>query len=200
VVKFLDLIQFKQIFDSDYTKLTRDPANGHYFMVKGILLLLFIGFNRLWHFFYIRLDPLLCGIFNVVRLPVASTYWRYLDSMGINQGTSLLKIMARLRERVWQVCGFGYTKVTISIDTTVETVYGDQQGARKGHNPSHRGKKGYRPVLGFIDETREYLNGKLRKGETISGKETADFVKKIRGQLPACVRNVLIRADGEFCC
>jgi hypothetical protein len=200
VVKFLDLIQFKRIFDSDYTKPTRDPANGHYFMVKGILLLLFIGFNRLWHFFYIRLDPLLCGIFNVVRLPAASTYWRYLDSMGINQGTSLLKIMARLRERVWQVCGFGYTKVRISIDTTVETVYGDQQGARKGHNPSHRGKKGYRPVLGFIDETREYLNGKLRKGETISGKETADFVKKIRGQLPACVRNVLIRADGEFCC
>jgi hypothetical protein len=199
LVKFFDLIQFRQIFDSTYTKPSRDPAKGHYFMVKGILMLLFIGFNRLWHFIYIRLDPLLCGIFNVVCLPAASTYWRYLDNMGINQAVSLLEIMRRLRERVWQVCGINSTSVKVSIDTTVETVYGDQQGARKGHNVSHRGKKGYRPVLCFIDETREYLIGKLRKGETLSGEESANLIKKIRAQLPGCVRFVLVRADGEFC-
>jgi hypothetical protein len=199
VVKFLEIVQFRQIFNADYTRPSRDPVKGHYFMVKGILMLLFIGFNRLWHFFYIRLDPVLCGIFNVVCLPVASTYWRYLDSMGINQAVSLLTVMHSLRERVWQVCGIQYPNVNVSIDTTVETVYGDQQGARKGHNPRQRGKKGYRPVLGFIDETREYLSGKLRKGETLSGKEAADFIKEIRTQLPGCVRYVLIRADGEFC-
>jgi hypothetical protein len=119
--------------------------------------------------------------------------------MGINQATSLLNLIAGLRKRMWEVCGLKYSKVHISIDTTVETVYGDQQGARKGHNPRQRGKKGYRPVLAFIDETREYLSGKLRKGETLSGKETADFLKKIRSQLPDCVRHVLVRADGEFC-
>jgi hypothetical protein len=199
VVKFFDLVQFKDIFDADYTKPSRHPVKGHYFMVKGILMLLFIGFNRLWHFSYIRLDSILCGIFNVVCLPAASTWWRYLDSMGINQSTSLLKVMSHLRERMWQVCGIHYHKVKIDIDTTVETVYGDQQGARVGHNPRQRGKKGYRPVLGFIYETREYLSGKLRKGETLSGKEAADFIKKIRTQLPGCVRHVQIRADGEFC-
>jgi hypothetical protein len=119
--------------------------------------------------------------------------------MGINQAFSLLNVMRILRERVWQVCGINYKKVKVSIDTTVETIYGDQQGARKGHNTSHRGKKGYRPVLCFIDETREYLSGKLRKGETMNGKEVADFIKKLRAQLPACVRYVLVRADGEFC-
>jgi hypothetical protein len=199
VVKFFELVQFRQIFNSFYTKPSRDPAQGHYFMVKGILMLLFIGFNRLWHFIYIRFDPVLCGIFNVVRLPVASTYWRYLDNMGINQGVSLLRVMRGLRERVWQVCGINYSRVKVSIDTTVETVFGNQQGARKGHNTKYRGKKGYRPVLGFIDETREYLNGKLRKGETLSGEEAADFIKNIRSQLPGWVRYVLIRADGEFC-
>lgn len=199
VVKFLEVVQFQDIFKTFYTNPSRDPTQGHYFMVKGILMLLFIGFNRLWHFFYIRFDPLICGIFNVACLPVASTYWRYLDSMGINQATSLANLIAGLRKRMWEVCGLAYTKVHISIDTTVETVYGDQQGARKGHNPRQRGKKGYRPLLAFIDETREYLDGKLRKGETVSGKETADFLKKIRSRLPDCVRYVLVRADGEFC-
>ena len=40
--------------------------------------------------------------------------------------------------------------------------------------------------------------GKLRKGETVSGKEAAKFIKKIRAQLPGCVNRVLFRADGEF--
>jgi len=40
--------------------------------------------------------------------------------------------------------------------------------------------------------------GSLRKGETITGKETAALIQKIKGCLPDCVQQVLIRADGEF--
>ena len=105
--------------------------------------------------------------------------------------------MSVLRERVWQLCGLSYEKVHLSTGTTVETLYGHQQGGRKGHNTKNRGKKGYRPVLCFIDETRGYLLGKLRKGETISGEEVAKFIKQIKTQLPGCVKRVLFRGDGK---
>ena len=105
-----------------------------------------------------------------------------------------------LRERVWQLCGFTFYQIRINIDTTVETVYGSQQGARKGHNTKNRGKRGLRPLLGFIEETREYLIGKLRKGSTVSGKEAAAFIADIKNYLPGCVQYVLLRADGEFLC
>ena len=59
-------------------------------------------------------------------------------------------------------------------------------------------KKGLRPILCFIEETREYLIGKLRKGTTVSGKETAAFIASIKEHLPGCVREVLLRADSEF--
>ena len=198
VIKFLDLVKFEDIFNFAYIAPARKPRLGHHLMVVGILMLLFIGFNRLWHFTYVRLDALLCGFFRLERLPVASTFWRYLDNLGINQARSFLKITSTLRERFWQLCGLRYKSIHISIDTTVETIYGNQQGARKGHNTQHRGKKGYRPVLCFIDETREYLAGKLRRGETISGKECATFIHTIKAQLPGCVKRVLMRADGEF--
>jgi hypothetical protein len=81
-------------------------------------MLLFIGFNRLWHFTYIRLDAMLCGFFQLTKLPVASTFWRYVDSLGINQANSFLNIMSTLRERVWQLCDIEYYKIRISIDTT----------------------------------------------------------------------------------
>ena len=198
MIKFFDLIGFKQIFHDTYCEPVRKPKLGHYSMVVGLLMLLFIGFNRIWHFTYIRLDAILCGYFRLPKLPVASTFWRYLDSMGINQAQSLLKLMSLLRERVWQQLDLNYSRICVDIDTTVETLYGNQQGGRKGHNTKHRGKKGYRPVLCFIEQTREYLIGKLRKGETISGKHTAAFIFRIKAHLPGCVQQVLLRADGEF--
>jgi len=198
LIKFLDLVDFQQMFDFTYRAPTRKPKLGHYPMMIGLLMLLFVGFNRIWHFSYLRLDAMLCGFFNLTRLPVASTFWRYVNSLGINQAQSLLQLMAGLRQRVWDVCDLSYYRVCLDIDTTVETVFGHQQGARKGHNIKYRGKKAYRPVLCFIQQTREYLLGKLRKGETISGKETAAFIAKIKDCLPDCVQQVLIRADAEF--
>ena len=106
--------------------------------------------------------------------------------------------MSALRERVWHLCGLGYKRIHLDIDTTVETIYGKQQGGRKGHNTKHRGKKGFRPVLCFIEETREYLTGKLRRGETMSGKEMADLIHTFKKHLPGCVQKVILRADGEF--
>jgi hypothetical protein len=167
-------------------------------MMAGILMLLFIGFNRLWHFVYIRLDAMLCGFFNVTRLPAASTYWRYVDSLGINQAKSVLNLGDALRERVWKLCRLQYVRIRIDIDTTVKTLFGNQQGGRKGHNTKYRGKPGYRPILAFIQETREYLVGKLRKGVSVSGQQAASFIADIENHLPSCVKEVLIRADGEF--
>lgn len=198
LVKFMDLVGFKEIFDRFYQSPSRTPQLGHYEMIYGLIMLLFIGFNRIWHFVYIRLDAMLCSILRVARLPYATTFWRYVDSLGINQGRSLLVVMSALRERVWHLCGLCYERIHIDIDTTVETIYGNQQGGRKGHNRQHRGKKGFRPVLCFIEETREYFAGKLRRGETMGGEEIAALIRSFKRYLPGCVKEVILRGDGEF--
>jgi len=53
-------------------------------------------------------------------------------------------------------------------------------------------------VLCFIAETREYLCGTQRRGETICGAEVARPIRQLRRRLPACVRRVQVRGDGEF--
>ena len=127
LIKFFDLIEFEEVFNNKYIEPTRKAKLGNYRMVVGILMLLFIGFNRLWHFTYIRLDAMVCGYFKLEILPAASTFWRYVDSLGINQATALLNIMRVLRERFWLICGLRYKQIHISTDTTVETAYGYQQ-------------------------------------------------------------------------
>ncbi len=196
--KFLDGVKFRELFSTIYVEPGRRTRSGSYFFIKGLLLLLFIGFKRIYHFSYIQEDPMLLGLLGVYKLPHISTFWRYMKSVGINQAHALVRIMAALRERAWHSLGYDLKRIHIDIDTTVETIYGQIEGARKGHNPKARGKKGLRPVLAFLPETKEYLSGKLRRGETISGEETAKFIHSLRPLLPGCVKEARIRADAEF--
>lgn len=198
LVKFIDLIDFEGVFEQKYVHPKRSVKLGGYRMVTGILMLLFIGFQRLGHFAYIRGDSMICGIMKVGILPAVSTFWRYLRSIGIVQSAALLRMHEPLRRKVWELCAYRPSKVTVNMDTTVSTVYGDIEGACKGHNAKHRGKKGLRPVLCFLDETREYLCGTQRRGSTMSNEDTAKQIRKFRGLLPSYVKSVHVRADGEF--
>ena len=198
LVKFLDLVQFEAAFRQHYVLPKRAPKLGDYRMVLGLLMLLFIGFQRLGHFAYVRADPMVCGVLRVALLPAVTTFWRYLTSLTIVQSAALLRLGAALRATVWALCAYRPTRVTVNIDTTVSTVYGAIEGARKGHNTKHRGKKGLRPVLCFLAETKEYLCGSQRRGETITMKEVARQIRQFRALLPAHVRQVRGHGAGEF--
>ena len=200
LLKMLDLLGFRSAFERDYVPPERRSALGDASMLTGFLMLLFIGFQRLGHFEYIRRDPMVCGALKVEALPAASTFWRYLRSMGLVQSASLLRLSGALRQRLWAELGWAPEMVSVDIDTTTATVYGNVEGGKVGYNPQHRGKKGLRPVLLFIAETREYLCGTLRPGSTLEGQEAAWQIASIRSLLPECVKKVLIRGDGEMMC
>ena len=63
-----------------------------------------------------------CGIPRVTALPVVSTFWRYLKSLGINQSGSLVNLGGAVRQKVWDLSELRYREVSVPIDTTVRTV------------------------------------------------------------------------------
>jgi hypothetical protein len=200
--KLLDALELEQVFTEYFIAPGRTPKLGHWRMVKGVMALHFIGLQRLHHFTYVKEDEMLKGVLGVEQLPAVSTFWRCLHSYGLNQDRSFLKTNGVARERAWRSLGYDsrYGHIHLDIDTTVKTVYGHKEGARKGHNRKHRGKEGMRPVLAFIAETKEYLAGKLRKGQPISAKDIKSYFLSLPALLPSCVRKVTVRADSEFYC
>jgi hypothetical protein len=116
LIKFLDLIDFREIFNFAYIAPTRKLKLGHCSMMIGLLMLLFIGFNRIRHFTYVRMDAIICGFFRLSSLPVASTFWRYVDSMGINQGKSLIKVMNILHHLSRQL-GYQWFRLKLCHET-----------------------------------------------------------------------------------
>lgn len=105
LVKFLDLIEFEPAFAQHYVHPQRETKLGGYRMVLGMLMLVFIGFQRLGHFTAVRTDPMVCGILRVAVLPAVSTFWRYLGSLTIVQSAALLRLGGALRAKVWALCG-----------------------------------------------------------------------------------------------
>jgi hypothetical protein len=141
---------------------------------------------------------MVCGFSQLHLFSAASTFWPYVNNLGISQANSFLNIMSIFRERVRQQYHLEYQKIHVSADTTGDKVYGSQQDARKRYTPQHLGKSACRPILCFMDETREYLIDKLRKGSAITREVAATIIKKIRAHLPGCLKKILFQGDEEF--
>jgi hypothetical protein len=166
----------------------------------AMILALYVGFARLNHLRFLEREPMLTGILGVTKLPVQSTFWRFLFSLHLVAAKQLLEVGRLMRQRVWQAANVELEDVILDTDTTVQTVYGQQMGARKGYNPTHRGKKSYQPILTFVAETREYIAGELRPGDRPTGKEIRAHLKSVFASLPKSVKRRYGRADSGFYC
>src|SRR5258707_6843153 len=200
VISMLEKLGFQSLVEQTVTSKRIPRAMDLHRFVLGIVLGLYIGFARLNQLRFIARDPILTGILKVTKLPVQSTFWRFVNALHRNVARQMLIIMQTMRERVWQAANVKLEIVTIDTDTTVHTLYGQQMGGRKGYNPKNKGKKSYQPMLTFLAETREYVWGELRNGDRPTGKQIHDHLRNVRAALPPSVKQVYGRADSGFYC
>ena len=200
VITMLEKLGFQSLVEQAVTSKRIPRAMDLYRFVLGIVLGLYIGFPRLNQLRFIARDPILTGILKVAKLPVQSTFWRFVNALHCNVARQMLSIMRTMRERVWAAANVQLEVVTIDTDTTVHTLYGEQMGGRKSYNPKNKGKKSYQPMLTFIAETREYVWGELRNGDRPSGKQIREHLQNVRAALPAGAKRIYGRADSGFYC
>src|ERR1039457_2585299 len=149
VITMPEKLDFQSLVEQTVTSKRIPRAMDLYRFVLGIVLGLYIGFPRLNQLRFIARDPILTGILKVTKLPVQSTFWRFVNALHLNVARQILTIMRIMRERVWAAANVKLAVVTIDTDTTVHTLYGQQMGGRKSYNPKNKGKKSYQPMLTF---------------------------------------------------
>jgi Transposase DDE domain group 1 len=200
VITMLEKLDFQSLVEAMLTSKRIPRAMNLYRFVLGIVLGLYIGFPRLNQLRFIARDPILTGILKVTKLPVQSTFWRFVNALHLNVARQILAIMRTMRERVWAAANVKLEVVTIDTDTTVHTLYGRQMGGRKSYNPKNKGKKSYQPMLTFIAETRENVWGQLRNGDRPTGKQIGDHIRSVCTALPPGVKQIFGRVDSGFYC
>jgi len=198
VVRLLERLEFRRLIEERLTVKRETIAMSVYEFVLAIVIALYIGFDRLSHLRFIGKDAVITGIVGVVALPVQSTFWRFLNSLGIHNVRQWEQIHREMLQRVWQAARIRRHTITIDTDTTVNTVYGKQVGARKSYNPKNRGKRSYQPILSFIAETGEFIFGNQRNGDKPSGSEVAKHLEGVFAAIPPGVERVRTRQDAGF--
>src|SRR6202140_5787702 len=119
VITMLEKLDFPTLVEETLTSRRIPRAMDLYRFVLGIVLGLFIGFPRLSQLRFIARDPILTGILKIGKLPVQSTFWRFVNALHLNVARQMLTIMRTLRERVWAAANVKLEVVFLDTDTTV---------------------------------------------------------------------------------
>ena len=86
--------------------------------------------------------------------PNATTIRRFLMKLGKNKLIEFQKVHDKYRQflidKPKPVPSFFF-----DCDTTVLTVYGQQENARKGYNPTKPGRRSYHPIFCFEGHTHD---------------------------------------------
>jgi hypothetical protein len=173
------------------------PASRY---VCAMIYLLYVGYERLVRVQHLRDDPMFKGLLGLKSVPVQSSFWRFLnESLSSKNEEQLRLVNFDMHEQVWQGANVGLRRVHVDTDTTVETVYGNQENATVGYNPKNRGKKSYQPIVSAIAETGELLCGRQRSGDTISGEEVAEHLDDVFLHIQR-IEYVISRMDSGFYC
>ena len=108
-------------------------------------------------------------------MPSLDTVYRDLARFDDKALDDLEGLMAR--EGLRALRGKKLARVHLDVDTTVEPLFGSQEGAHVGPNPRYHARPSYHPVLGRIAETDTIVGALLRPGDTGFGGDETLLVK-----------------------
>jgi len=130
-------------------------------IIQGFWLSIFTGASRYIHADWLRYDTVLQEIFQIKRLPSQATYSRFFHKFSWEKNE---EVFALLQQKFLSQIDVG--ALTIDLDSSVITRYGNQEGAAKGYNPKKMGRNSHHPLMAFIDQTKMVANAWMRAGNT----------------------------------
>ncbi|HSD11189.1 MAG TPA: IS1380 family transposase [Candidatus Binatia bacterium] len=166
--------------------------------VIGVLLdAYFAGIERLYHFEDLETEPLLCARHGVDRLPDLNMFYRDLRRF---EDQELLKALFDLLREIVVEALRKQPLVTLDIDSTVETLYGRQEGAQIGPNPHKPGRPSYHPLIARDRVSDLIVHHVLRPGNAGTATDIVPFLHKtldiVKEGRPD--RTILARLDSGF--
>lgn len=89
-------------------------------------------------------------------------------------------------------------RLLFDVDSTVLVLYGRQEGARIGYNPSKRGRPSYHPLLCFEGQSQDYWHGELRPGDVHTAGGVRALLQECFAKRTDPRQGVIVRADKGF--
>lgn len=165
----------------------------HFEVIESFMMSVVLGAGNMTGASQIRYDDILKEVFQWERgMPSQSSLSRFFQKYGQGESDALFSELLN-----WWFDMLGYKNLTLDIDSTVITRYGNQEGAEKGYNPKKKGRKSHHPIMAFVAEPKMVVNGWMRTGDSASSTEFKAFLDNTFTMIGQD-RIGLVRGDSGF--
>lgn len=170
--------------------------NTHYTTSEELLAILYpilLGLGRLETTRLLQHNGTFQYLTGLRTYPHPSSLRRFLTRLG----TDGIGALQRLHDRLRVAFVKGTTRI-FDFDTTVLTVYGQQEKAAKGHNPKKRGRLSFHPLLCFDGRSRVCWDAEWLAGNVHPAPVVISVLLRALAKLPRGLRRFFVRADAAF--
>lgn len=173
--------------------------NQDYQTAEFIMLLVYMiifGMGRIENVRFLQINGVFKKIIGMKKLPSSTAIRRFLYRLTPEAIRQIVKVHNLIQKKIFHTL-HTKTSVIFDIDGTVLTVYGRQQRAKVGYNPTKRGKKSYCLMLCF-ESNREFWYASLKSGNVSQMKSAKHIIKDSLKKLPLPIYRVRVRLDAIF--
>jgi hypothetical protein len=161
-------------------------------IIESFMVSIWCGANRFLHTEVTRHDKALIKIFGWKMAPGNDTFKRFFKKFTMGSSSELSYGLFG-----WLFNNIVFDNYTLDCDSSVNTRYGNQEGALKGYNPKKPGRNSHHPIIAFVNDLKLVANFWLRSGNTHSANNFAAFLEdtleKLKGKTIG-----LLRLDSGF--
>lgn len=156
-----------------------------------------LGKERICHFEEIEQDTFLARELGLVggKLPDTTILYKDLDRFDSQEKIHGLK---QVNDQVNARQLKDQKTVILDFDSSVETLYGQQEGAAVGYNPRDHGKPSLHPLFCFDGVSHQALNFELRGGDAYTSDGTPRMLEDTLNRLPRNIETLYCRGDKGF--
>ncbi|MCI0690977.1 IS1380 family transposase [candidate division KSB1 bacterium] len=175
-----------------FSKKKRNYTKTAY--LKVVLTLFAVGYEKIQHVLLLAADHFLLKLLELHRFPNPENIVRcFLNKFTFKHAYELSCVQQVLVSTMHKKL-FQLKSVTVDCDSTTKDTCGHQEGTGRHYNQAN----GYHPIMAFLFETKEFLHGFLRPGDTYTGNGIVNFMRECLARLPYTIRTITFRADSGF--
>src|SRR5499433_3797079 len=161
--RFLTRIGLKNAIATEIRFIQRNNRYTVGELLLAILYPIILGLERIETTQLLQHNGVFRYLSGLAAYPDPSTLRRFLLRIAPQALTRLRKLHDRLLAKMIAK-PHRPSRLIFDLDSTVLVVYGKQQGAEVGYNPTKRGRRSYHPLLCFEGRTKDFWHGELRPG------------------------------------
>jgi len=197
IMKYLNRIKLGQELNKLFPTIIHNATKfTNAQVMMSIILASFSGVNRLIEIANFTSDALVMALLGLKKELNKDIISNRLKELGSRSAYLLHEFTLALSKNWLKISEL--KEITLDADSTVATVYGNQEGAAKGYNSQKKGAKSYHPLLIFVSELKLVVNTWFRTGSAYTSNGICEMVKQTAAILPQNIKKVFFRADSGF--